>query len=122
MKASSLQLPTNFGCLSQTREVPPLAAQTLLAVNCIGNHGRVESKEMLCTSGGRYTTFPLIHQISLFLDLFEGEVITGSSLTVLLFLWVSKEDLGSASTRIFTYFISANVFAASLFPEAGMNQ
>ena len=48
MKASSLQLPTNFGCLSQTREVPPLAAQTLLAVNCIDNHGNLELKVKKC--------------------------------------------------------------------------
>ena len=83
-----------------TREVPPTAAQTLLAVNCIGNHGRVESKEMLCTSGRHYTTFPQIHQISFFLDLFEGEVITGSSLAVLLFLWVSKEVRQPESSQI----------------------
>ena len=78
----------------------PGSSQTLLAVNCIGNHGRVESKELLCTSRCCYTTFPLIHQISLFLDLFEGEVITGSSLAVLLFLWVSKEVRQPESSQI----------------------
>ena len=33
--------------LYPTREVPPLAAQTLLAVNCIGNHGRYSNVNMI---------------------------------------------------------------------------
>jgi hypothetical protein len=65
-------------------------------------------------------SLPSILQNSLFLDLFEGDIITGSSLAVLRFFMGFK---GSASTRIFTDFMSATkVFAASLDPEAGMNQ
>ena len=81
----------------------------LLLHNCIDR--RFEITDALCICGSYSIIFLLpIPQKSLFLDLFEGDTITGSSLAVI------PTDFISATN------VECVLIAASLDPEAGMNQ